>query len=130
MTQPTGNAESDADTTSSGSALEPIAVQRSLERLRQERETFDQCRTQDHRWFHLRLGMGVMAVLVIPAVVAICVWVLADASQSETVKGLAATALLVDVLSLVAAVWKVVLNPASLTKLAPVTTDAESPATD
>jgi hypothetical protein len=106
-------------------SAQPLAIQRSLERLRQERETFDQRRKQDHRWFHLRLAMGGMAVLVIPAIVGICVWILGDGEQSETVKGLAATALLVDVLSLVAAVWKVVLNPSSLTKLAPVTEDVD-----
>lgn len=111
--------------TSPSPGSESIAVQRSLERLRQERETFDQQKRQDHRWFQLRLVMGGTAVLVIPAVMVICVWLLADDGQSETVKTLATTALLVDVVSLAVAVWKIVLSPASLTKLEPVTAEVE-----
>lgn len=106
-----------------------IAVQRALERLRQERETFDQQKRQDQRWFQLRLVMGVVAVLIIPAVVIVCIWVLADSKQSDAVKTLASSALLVDVFSLAAAVWKIVLSPASLTRLAPLTADSDSPAT-
>ena len=108
------------------SELEPIAVQRALERLRQERETFDQQKRQDQRWFQLRLVMGGLAVLVIPTIVVVCIWLLADTHQSSSVKTLASSALLVDVLSLAAAVLKIVLSPASLTRLAPVTADSEA----
>ena len=99
----------------------PINIRRALERLRQERETFDQRQRQDARWFQLRMTMGGLAVLIIPTLIVICVVFISDPHQSAAVKSLAASALLVDILGLVAAVWKVVLNPASLTQLSPVT---------
>ena len=70
--------------------------------------------------------MGGLAVLVIPTIVVVCIWLLADTHQSSSVKTLASSALLVDVLSLAAAVLKIVLSPASLTRLAPVTADSEA----
>lgn len=122
MTEAQGNP---ATATADETLPEPIAVQRALERLRQERETFDQQKRQDQHWFQLRLVMGGVAVLVIPAVFIVCIWLLADPDQSPTTKTLAASTLLVDVLSLAAAVWKIVLSPASLTRLAPVTANTD-----
>jgi hypothetical protein len=101
--------------------LTPIDIQRALEQLRQERETFDQRKLQDARWFMLRMSMGLLALIIIPVFILICIVLLSNPHQSAAVKSLAASALLVDILGLVAAVWKVVLNPASLTRLSPVT---------
>ncbi len=102
----------------------PMTIQRALEQLRQERETFDQRKQQDARWFQLRMTMGGLAILIIPAIIVICVLLLSNPHQDAAVKSLAASALLVDILGLAGAVWKVVLNPASLTQLSPVTISA------
>jgi hypothetical protein len=101
---------------------ESIAIQRAFERLRQERETFDQQKTHDNRWFGLRLAIGVVAVVILPVVVGICGYVLIDGAYSETVQQICAVALVGDVVALVGAVFKIVLSPASITQLAPVTT--------
>lgn len=98
-----------------------VRMQREVERLRQERETFDQQKLQDKRSFRLRMTMGYVAVGVIPAVVAICVWLLIDPGMTVQIKTIAVTALLVDVLGLAVAVWKLVLGSGPMTRLQPVT---------
>lgn len=100
---------------------EAIALQRALERLRQERETFDQVKKHDNRWFGLRLAIGIVAVVVLPVIVGISGYVLVDGGYSERIQQICAVALVGDVLALVGAVFKIVLNPASLTRLEPVT---------
>ena len=102
---------------------EAISLQRALERLRQERETFNQRKKHDNRWFGLRLAMGIAAVVVLPVVVGVCGYVLVNGGYSETIQRICAGALVGDVLALVGAVFKIVLNPASITRLAPVTVD-------
>jgi hypothetical protein len=115
------NADDPPSTTQFGAAI-PIQIQRALEQLRQERETFDQRKRQDARWFMLRMTMGGLAVIIIPTFIIICTLLISSSGVSDTVKSLAASALLVDILGLVISVWKVVLNPASITQLSPVTT--------
>jgi uncharacterized membrane protein YqjE len=107
----------------------PLTEQKAKQRLKQEQATFDQKRVQDARWFVLRMAMGVLAMLVIPAVIVICIWIIFDPHQGTTVKSLAASALLVDILGLMGAVWRVILNPASVSQLAPVTHEVPSATT-
>jgi hypothetical protein len=108
----------------------PLAELKTAQRLRQEQATFEQKQLQDARWFILRMAMGILAMLVIPTMIAICVLVIANPHQDVTVKRLAASALLVDILGLMGAVWRVILNPASVSQLAPVTAaDEVSPTT-
>jgi hypothetical protein len=104
-----------------------LAEQKVWQRLRQEQATFDQKRVQDARWFVLRMAMGILAMLVIPAMIVICALIIFDSHQDVTVKGLAASTLLVDILGLMGAVWRVILNPASVSQLAPVTAPYEVP---
>jgi len=103
-------------------ARDSVQIQRALEQLRQERETFDQRKRQDARWFMLRMTMGALAIVFIPAFMVICTILISRTGTPAAVKDLAASALLVDILGLIISVWKVVLNPASITQLSPVTT--------
>lgn len=99
----------------------PQALLRLEEQLRQERETFDHRKLQDTRWFSLRLRMGYTAAIMLPVVALACAYVLFNHAQfPSSVVTSAGAALLVDVLGLVVAVWKVVLNPGSLARLDPV----------
>lgn len=99
-----------------------IAIQNAIERLRQETETFEQRRKQEERWFSLRLRMGYTAVILLPTVAAISGYIILNSSGYSTATVTAAAgALFVDVLGLMGAIWKVVLNPESVTKLGPVT---------
>jgi hypothetical protein len=95
------------------------------ERLRQERETFDQHKTHENQWFKLRLVMGAVAVILVPSIIVICVFVFLNHAVLPTaIVASASGALFVDVVGLVIAVWKVVLSPGFITKLAPVTQSA------
>ena len=106
----------------------PLTERKVKQRLKQEQATFDQKRVQDARWFVLRMAMGVLAMLVISAMIVICGWIIIfDPHQDATVKSLAASALLVDILGLMGAVWRVILNSAPVSPLAPVTPAYEVP---
>ena len=110
------------------SSFDPIELERAAEQLRQERETFDQRKRQDSRWFALRLAMGYVAVVLLPAIIVISSYVLARSGQfSAAVVASASGALFVDVVGLIVAVWKIVLNPTSATKLEPVTARSKTP---
>lgn len=101
--------------------LENLSEHRK-ERLRQERETFDQHRTQEHRWFNLRLRMGYVALVMLPAILLISALIIWNAASFPASVVTAATvALFTDIVGLFVSVWKVVLNPDFMTKLAPVT---------
>jgi hypothetical protein len=90
---------------------ETIEIANAQERLRQERETFDQRKEQDARYFKLRMAMGWIAVVLLPAIGVTCGWIIFHSHEftSGTV-GVAATALLVDALGLVVSVWKIVMG--------------------
>ena len=106
----------------------PQVLLRLEEQLRQERETFDHRKLQDVRWFALRLRMGYTAAVMLPLVALACAYVLLNHPQfPPSVVTSAGAALLVDVLGLVVAVWKVVLNPGSVTRLDPVISHAGTP---
>ena len=98
--------------------LTPIRIERAMEQLRQEREVFNLRKTQESRWFALRLTMGYSSVVLLLAIMFICGVVLFQSSrfQEFTVKA-AGAALFVDVLGLLVGVWKIVLKPDFLTKL-------------
>lgn len=109
--------------------IDPILIERASEQLRQERETFDQRRRHDSRWFQLRLTMGYISIVLLAAIMVISSYVLFNPSQfSKIVVTAAGLALFVDALGLLIAVWKIVLNPASMGRLNPVTnTDLSEP---
>jgi hypothetical protein len=94
------------------------------ERLRQERETFEQRKGQEREWFLLRLRMGYIAVVMLPGVALACGYILFNhVSFTSPVITAAGAALFTDVLGLLVAVWKVVLNPGSVARLEPLIPD-------
>ena len=102
--------------------LSPIDYERAAENLRQERETFDQRKRQDSRWFLLRLTMGYCSIVLLASIMVFSAWVLLNAKDfSPAVVTSAGAALFVDVLGLLVSVWKIALNPNFATKLGPVT---------
>lgn len=93
------------------------------ESLRQERETFDQHKSQQARWFNLRLYMGYIALVMLPAILLVSILIIFKHEQFPgDVVSFAAVALFVDLLGLLICVWKIVLNPGFMSKVAPVTT--------
>ena len=99
-----------------------VLDERAMERLRQERETFEQHKVQANRRATLQLVMGYASIFILFLVVVVCWYVLRNNAlfPTEAVK-MAAAALFVDVLGLIVSVWKIVLNPEFKTQLAPVT---------
>lgn len=107
--------------------IDPIALERATERLRQERETFNQLKLQDDRWFRLRLVMGYTSVVLLAAIMAVSTFILFNNRQfPEKVLIAAGAALFTDVLGLLVGVWRIALNPGFLTKLSPLTRDTAS----
>jgi len=102
--------------------MTPIKIERAIEQLRQEREVFDQRKKHEERWFVLRLSMGYSSVVLLFLVIVISSLVLFNNNDFPefTVKA-AGAALFADVVGLLISVWKVVMNPDFMTKLAPET---------
>lgn len=110
----------------SDSKMTATKLLRLEEQIRQEQETFNLRKGHEERWFNLRLRMGYMAVLVLPLILFICSFVIYNHdSYPASVVTLASSALLVDVLGLVISVWKLVLNPSSISKTEPISTGFE-----
>lgn len=87
-----------------------IRLERHAERLRQERETFNQRKEQDGRWVTLRLAMGWLAFIMLPAIAVLCAVVMLSPEQYSAATVTTATAaLLADTLGLILSVWKVLL---------------------
>ena len=99
-----------------------IDIDRAAEQIRQERETFNQRKQQDTQWFILKLVMGFFAVILLASVLIIATYILLSNNKfPASVVTSAGVALFVDILGLIISVWKIVLNPNSVTKLEPVT---------
>ncbi|MCS7248435.1 MAG: DUF3395 domain-containing protein [Anaerolineales bacterium] len=97
-------------------------IERIKERLRQERETFDQHKAHENRWFQLRLIMGYSSVVLLASIIVISSLILFNhQAYSSSVVTAAGAALFVDALGLVISIWKIVFNPDFMTKLAPIT---------
>ena len=100
-----------------------LAAERHQERLRQERQTFDQRRHQDAWSFTLGFLVRCLAVVLLIAVMIVAAYILLNSARfSKSVAALAGGAIFVDILG-----WcKLVLTLRSPTALMPVT-DADSP---
>jgi len=102
--------------------LNPVIVERASEQLRQERETFDQAKSQEQWWFILRLMMGFSSIILLVVVMVVSVYILFNHAEFPTaVVTAAGAALFVDVVGMLIGVWKIALNPKSVTKLQPTT---------
>ena len=100
----------------------PLLIERADEKLRQEREIFNQRRIHDSRWFHLRLIMGYTSVVLLGSVMAVASVILFNNSEyPQSVVTAAGAALFIDVLGMLIGVWKIVLAPTSSGELQPVT---------
>ena len=90
------------------------------ERLRQERETFDQRKDHEERWFNLKLRMGYIAAVMLPGIAIVCVSILINHAEfAPEVIVSSGVALAVDLAGFLAAVWKVGLGQGSITRLEP-----------
>jgi ABC-type nickel/cobalt efflux system permease component RcnA len=99
-----------------------IEIERATERLRQERETFEQNKLQDSSWFRLRLLMGFTTVVGLMGILIFCIYVLVNwRNFPVAVQVSAGTAICVDAIGLFIGVFKDQLRPKSATLLAPVT---------
>jgi hypothetical protein len=100
-----------------------LFLNRSIEALRQEKETFDQRKNHDERWFTLRERIGNAAIIFLSVIAIFCMFIiLAWQYFPPAVVTGAASALCVDVLGLVIGIWKTVIKPNSIAQLEPVTT--------
>ncbi len=103
-------------------ASDEVILAQTAERLRQERETFDQAKDHDTRWFRVRLAMGWAAALTLPAIFLVATAIIWNHSEfDERTVQLATTALLVDALGTVASLYKLVLGDQPKRALAPLT---------
>ena len=95
---------------------------RAREQLRQERETFNQAKAHDARWFTLRLAMGYagIALLLAIALVSGCI-LFHPASYAPATIAIAATTLLTDMLGLAVSIFKLILQQVGAVPLKPVT---------
>lgn len=100
-----------------------LFLNRSIEALRQEKETFDQRKNHDERWFTLRERKGYAAILLLSAIAIFCMGIILAWQYFPTavVTG-AAGVLFADVVGMIIWVWKTVIKPGSITQLEPVTT--------
>ena len=100
----------------------PIDLQRTVEALRQQAETFDLRKKHENSWFLLRSVMGWVSVVLIAGIMIVSGYILVNSQvYSEKVVIGALVALFVDILGLAGTVWKIVLNPSFVTKLEPIT---------
>jgi hypothetical protein len=99
-----------------------IAIQNAIERTRQETAIFEEQLVQERRWFHLRLTMGYVVVVLLLGIALISGYILVnETAYSGPTRTAAAAALFVDVLGLIVGMFRVVLPPQNATKLTPVT---------
>jgi hypothetical protein len=91
------------------------------ERLRQERETFDQAKAHNARWFTLRLRMGYAGIVLLFVIALVAGHTLLHpASYDPSTITIAATTLFVDMIGLVVTIFKLVLHERSAVALKPI----------
>ena len=99
-----------------------IEIARAEEQLRQERETFDQRKRHEARWFLLRLVFGYGALAFFGAIIAIAGFVVFNSTMFPDLAVKAAGgALFVTPFGIIGTAIKLVLSPAAAGKLEPVT---------
>lgn len=99
---------------------------RALEQLRQEREAFDQAKSQGALWFSYKLRMGYGINLLLLGGAAACTYILLchDDYPAQVVT-IAAAILPGDIIALAIAVFKLVLQSNPLPALQPTTRDRD-----
>jgi hypothetical protein len=101
---------------------------RAIERLRQERETFEVRKSQSRWWFALRFATVAVLLAIAVGVFVVGVWVLLSPSaySPAVVKG-SGIAIMLDLLAIGGATFAYTLRPASQPAFGPVTMDARAP---
>jgi hypothetical protein len=100
-----------------------LFLNRSIEALRQEKETFNQRKNHGERWFTLRERIGNAAIIFLSVIAIFCMGIiLAWQYFPPAVVTGAAGVLFADVVGMVVGVWKTVIKPSSIAQLEPVTT--------
>jgi hypothetical protein len=92
------------------------------ERLRQERETFNQAKAHDAHWFALRLSMGFTGIIVVLCTAVVSGYVMLNpiAYRPGTVTASAYT-LSVDIFGTVVSIFKLVMQQNNTTPPRPIT---------
>lgn len=94
---------------------------RARERLRQEREAFDQAKCQTAQWFWLRLAMGYVGMVLLVVIAIICgIILLGHKAYPQSAVTAAAAVLFVDLLGLLGSIFRLVLQQGEMTILRPV----------
>jgi ABC-type transport system involved in cytochrome c biogenesis permease component len=100
-----------------------LTLAQLTERLRQEKETFDQAKSQDERAFRVRLAFAWVAVIILPAVLVSAIMVLTfHRDFNDFVVRFAAAALFVDALSTGGSLYRIMITGLPKRELKPVTT--------
>lgn len=107
-----------------------IALAQAQERLRQERAAFDQHyqqkqvafelrKQQAMKWFPVQIAMAWAAVVLLPAIMFVCSWIIFNSRQFDTVTvAMATSGLLVDALGLFISIWRIVITVRGRVELA------------
>lgn len=99
---------------------ETLAVARYNEYVRQAQVSFNQRLSQDKQWHVLRLYMGWVAGVMLPAIALFCVWAIVNSERfATTVVIFASVSLLADIVGLIVWIWKGVM-PVNREPLRPV----------
>lgn len=102
-------------------SIDIVVLAQAEERLRQESEIFDQKKAQDKKVFALRMAMGWTAVVLLLAICGFAGYIIGNHQSFATgTVTVATSALLVEALALVAAIWRGILGRGP-TELAPTT---------
>jgi uncharacterized membrane protein YqjE len=106
--------------------LTPIDIEKASERIRQQRETFNQRKEQDSRWFTLKIIMGFSSIFLLGVIMLFSIYVIANYKEyTSTIVSSVSAALLIDILGLLICVWKIVLNSNPITRLEPIISSDE-----
>ena len=100
--------------------------QRAIERLRQERETFEVRKSQSRWWFGLRFATVAILLAIAVGVFVVGAWILLfpGTYSPDVVKG-SGIAIMLDLLAIAGAAFGYALRPASQVAFGPVTVDAD-----
>jgi len=105
-----------------------LSLAQLAERLRQEKETFDQAKSQDERTFRVRLAFAWVAVLILPSVLVTSIIVLVFHEDfSDFVVRSAAVALFTDALATGASLYRIMITGLPKRELKPVTSAPRLP---
>ena len=106
------------------SADTPIDVQmeRVSEKLRQERESFNQAKRHDNQWFYIKIGIILVSFSIMVIVLYITsIIVFNPKLYSENTVILGTIGLYRDTIASCSSIWRLGMSPDSVSKLKPIT---------